>query len=243
MPVKSYPKHLMTSGETATIARRTVECINGYTDDDPHLKELSEDLEQGVEMVESALNAGVDLSLSADVRQGDTDRDQTITQFTGFVRGLQNSLEAEIADAASVVYEIMERHDFGAKRSAYAEQSTVVNAMLKDFETEEAQKAFDICKVRPFYEKLKQQQITFENAVMARINAAGEDDQPNVTALLPRVRAGLIDITNHINSRERLHPEKYERLVAEMNAVVTQIISSVRARESRKEETASETVL
>lgn len=242
MPVKSYPKHLLTSGETATIARRTVGCIAGYTDEDPHLKELSEDLDQGVEMLESTINAGVDLSLSADVQQGDADRDQTITQFTGFVRGLQNSLEPEVASAASVVYEIIERHDFGAKRKAYAEQSTAVNAMLKDFEAEEAQKAFDICKVRPFYEKLKQQQKAFEEAVMARVNAAGEDDGPNVTALLPRLRAGLIDITNHINSRERLHPEKYGRLVAEMNAVVTEIVSSVRARESRKEETASETV-
>lgn len=234
LPLKSYPKHLMTAGEIATIARRTVTCIGEYIDKDPHLKDLYQDLDQGTKDIEHAINSGTDLSLNADVKQRDKERDQTITRFSGYLRGLKNHHEIQIAEAAIELYGIMSRHEFGSREKSYAEQSTMGNAMLRDMQTDKAQKALEICDAKPFYDLLSEQQNAFEKAVMARVSAVAKGSQPTVTSLLPRVRAGLTDIAGYLNSRERLYPKEYERLIAQMNAMVTDIVSKIRARKSRK---------
>jgi hypothetical protein len=70
---------------------------------------------------------------------------------------------------------------------------------------------------------------------MDRIDDTGEKNQPSFNTLIIPVRADINGILVHIENRERLYPEKYATLIAEINAMITEIASTVRARKSRKE--------
>jgi hypothetical protein len=78
---------------------------------------MTDHLQTGVNTMDNAMNSGTDLSLSADVRLLDDTRDETLKQFGGFLRGVMNHYIPEKASAATDIYNILSRHDFGAKKA------------------------------------------------------------------------------------------------------------------------------
>lgn len=222
-----------------------IKAITGSSVDDTHLGEIAAHLESGLDAVENAINAAGDPSLNADVETLDGNRDRTLVKFSGFMRGFRYHLDPQKADSAEFLYEIICRHDHGAKKRGYSEQSSVVNAMLKDFQTEKAQNAAKLCDGEIFIEKLRRDQENFENAIMNRVSSASETDTPRLSELIKPVRTDIDEILMYLGSRERFHPEMYAALVAEINAIIGEVLTAARAIKSRKDntkETESQTV-
>jgi hypothetical protein len=238
MVLKTLPRYLMNHAETITAGRRFCALFQSLPEQSPMFAELLHELQEDVERCEDAFGAlkGDDLPL---IQLCDNNRDEVLVKLCGYLRGLQHHFDSAIAQSATAIYTVLQNHDFGAKRAAYAEQTTVVNALLKDLQAENLQNHLSTCGVAPLIEELRLKQDAFETAILARIENSNTEASPAIRVLIEPLRSALDDLLSLVASRERLHPELYVNFIGNLNALITEIASTARSRNSRKEKAAA----
>lgn len=235
MAVKTLPRYLMTASEITVAGERLVRLCSDLPEENAMITVVVKEMEKDIDAVKDAYGAESDPGLSAKVREADEARDEAMVQMAGLLRGLQFHFDPEIADAAARIYKIIERHDFGSKRSSFENQSMVVTAMLKDLETPAALRDIELCGIMPAITELTEKQQAFKNTIMERIDASSDTDEPALRELVDPIRTAIGEILVFVESCERLRPDIWSGFVTDLNGLVTEFSSKARSRKSRKE--------
>jgi hypothetical protein len=235
MPVKTLPRYLMKASEITIAAERLIQLCAKLPESSPMIEAVVEKAKEDVAAVRRAYGTEAAPGLAARARLADESRDESCVQLTGLLRGLQYHFDSEVADSAETVYSVLARHDLGARRSSYENQSMVTAALLDDLAKPEIKEAVDRCGVAPAIADLKEKEEAFRAIIMSRIEASSEADEPALRELVEPLRAAIFEILVMVESRERLNPEMYRDFVADLNGMITEIGSKVRARKSRRE--------
>ncbi|MFP4418798.1 MAG: DUF6261 family protein [Chitinispirillaceae bacterium] len=233
MALKSLPLYKMVASEIVTVARRMMAVVRNALLTDPHQEEVVDVLEKDTDAAEEAIGETADSSLTKEVKEADAGRDLACTEFAGYLRGQEFHWDEEIVAAAEYLYNILRNHGFGGREQGYAAQSGIMNAMIKDLDTEAARAAIEKVNGQPLMEKVISSQKAFTDAVMKRIKEAGDVETPAISAVIKPVKEGISDLYNHLSSRERLHPEQYADVIRQVNQMISEVSAPVRARISR----------
>ncbi|MDG5816820.1 DUF6261 family protein [Chitinispirillales bacterium ANBcel5] len=233
MSVLNLPIYKMAHAEKISVVQRLKNIIDKYEFDETHLNELMADLANSLNAIENYLYSK-SCTLRSQIKKMDKCRDMTLRDFGACVRGAKNHFDPIKAQSASYLYTMLSRHDLGAKRKGYDEQSTIIRSLLLELQTEKAKQALKECELFPFLEKIAADQDEFDRALLNYIENTANSENQTLSSLITPVLAGIKDLLWYINSRERLHPQTYRAVVAELNTVISEYRSKLQARMNRQ---------
>lgn len=234
MPIKTFPLYLLTAGEAAAAGRRMHEILSGVPQDDHHCIELRQMINKDTDAVEAAYNEPTASEFTGPILDWDGKRDSLLLQISRVLRGLSYGFEPTVAQAAEKLYNLFEKHAFGAANRSYEKQSTTVHAMFEDIESRDMQQAIVTTGLEQAFADLRTAQDEFDRLVLQRIkDETSEHREPILSELVKPLRQDLYDTLKYLASRERLHPEQYKTVVEQVNNLTSEITAKARARQTR----------
>jgi hypothetical protein len=234
MPIKALPRYLLKSGEIAAFGSRLKTILTDAPAGDEHLGLLTGLLAQHTTDIVSAYGSIRENMFTPKLAQADSACDETINRFTRVVHGMCDDYDPAKAEAASIIYAILKKHEFGRTNASYAVQTTTTKAMLMDLDSPDAKAATVKAGVQPAVEEIRRNHLSFETIYQEKIANKAEVREPSISSLMAPLRLDIGEILDHLNSRERVLPAQYATFNKRVNELVIEMSAKAHARQNRK---------
>ena len=237
MPIKTLPRYLMNSEEIAATAGRLLTILEPVYNDSDFIKGLIDLMDKHLKAVHEVFGEGTTNILTEPLAKADNERDSIYAKITKFLRGARFHFDDNKAKAASTLYRIFKNQGLGLAYDSYAVQSTKLNALFSDLETEDAKKAIEMLDLAGTFNGLKMAQENFAKLYTQKLEKEAEAKETGpVGELIQPVRQDLYYVLTMLEIMERVKPDAYTQVINNVNELVIEMGAKARARENRKEE-------
>ncbi len=132
---------------------------------------------------------------------------------------------------------IFETHGWTLYDDPYAVESSKLESLIKDLETEELQASLTELNLLEWFNELKMAQTDFENAFQNKANDETKKDFIATTEIRPGLIENLDELLKQIKLEAKYGEtfEDYVELINSLNIIIEESCSPARARKTRKE--------
>jgi hypothetical protein len=171
----------------------------------------------------------------------DRARDAAFRSAVGYLEGMASvSAMQEIALPAAKLLSIFEKHDRCLYRFGYARQSAALDALLKELSTPRAAQLTQMANAGVVLDYLQQKQRDFEDLYQSKISDESAENYPASKAAASDIIYRIECLIQYIDSHAVDQPDAYRQVAAELNMVISDIMSPARAHQTRRENESEE---
>lgn len=201
-----------------------------------YLAELVLNIDTGTDQLGSALgiekgSAYTELQLKAD-----SERDLQYVITRNYIEALASHPDESISQAAQFLDKLFEARNKSLHNLSYAAETSQLNNLLKDLETEEAKKAIEIINAGIWVELLKQKQHAFEKVYLEKITTESNKELPLVTESKHNLIKYLSAALSYISMNAELNPAVFSPIAVKLDELIVDQMTIARTRQTKKKQ-------
>ena len=175
--------------------------------------------------------------LTEELILSDKRRNQALIAVRDVVHGLSVALSDEVSAKAAKLYVIIDKYCSNAYKLGYKAETSVLISLIREFDQEVCQNLLTDLHINFLYESLKSAQAAFDLLSQRKseeINAKANDTEA-ATQILEEMYPALTNLVALIQLYNQLEPDKYGPTFNQMISYITEVNSTARARQTRKQ--------
>ena len=227
----------MSAAEIAATASRVLTIVESALQQNRYLRGLCEIMSTHLNAVQEVFGESAKNILTEPLAEADAERDALHGRISKFLRGARYHFDEAKAQAASNLYRLFKNHGLGLAYDSYAVQSTKLNALFSDLETEDTKKAIATLELDGTFNQLRQAEAKFNKLYMQKVEAEAEGKETGpVGELIQPLKQDLYYVLTMLEISEIVKPNEYKDVINNVNELIIEMGGKARARENRKEE-------
>lgn len=231
--MKNLPLSLLDTMEFYTVSSRTLKILTENIPDDPYVKTLLGNLQQGVAGMEKALGRVLKSNFTSVILEKDEIRDKCFLGLREYIKSKTYSLDQQQASAAYQLYNVLAGNGISIYYMGYAKESARLNTLLSQYRADQYSQMLNVIGAANLFIELEKAQGEFEKTYKLKVETEAEIDFP----LLKESRIGLMEtirpLLTYIGSNAVLNPQVYKPLEDKIDEVITDVVALARTRISR----------
>ena len=232
--IKPIFSRYLSSDEFYTLVKNIKTSINASSIEQAFKEKLISRLDTAFFNFESALNHLKKNPLTVVKEESDGTRDLRFLGFRTFTEALTYHWDEEKRKAATELAEIIRRHGWSLHNEGYTIQSAGINALTNELQKEPAASLIQKTETQEWLNQL----ITAQTAFETTSNESDELDakeKPLITSGRKALYKDLSATLSFIESQAEFNPsDDLNRLIDNINQIITGIAASAKARNTRK---------
>ncbi|MFW5785593.1 MAG: DUF6261 family protein [Chitinispirillaceae bacterium] len=237
----SFPISYLNSSESLVAGERFYPILADMpSEKDEFVSLMLPVLKNDLRTLSAALGRDYKSEYTSRIDQLDAVFNTAFVTFRDFNRLMMKQEMPEVAKAAAKIINIIEVIDKSLHGRGYTEQLANASVLINELRKEENQNAIDASNSRQWYENMVEADSKLRAVFLERNSEKANCDTPNVKEAHKTLNRHLESIYSHIDIMNELVPEKYSDLASRFEEVVKSVISSARARLTRKENESGE---
>ena len=243
MLLERFSPSLLTNTELPAVSERISDAVGRALPENTHVQQLLSVLAADIENLEAALSRRRISSFTEQISQLDEARDDAFIGLRDYAKASTRRSNQQVADAATVILEMIQERGVNLHRLGYSDQTTELNILFDNLSTTEAEQTLAQMNGTSWFEDLQTAQANFEAAMRERANVESQENPPRLgparTRLQRRLDAVLLTVeVLHDYAQTQSDEESLKRakdLIAEINELINSAMVIARARKSRDE--------
>jgi len=226
---------LLLPAELAEAADKYFRVIVEEKLSDPFVDKVTALLNKGVNQLKESLTAVRVNALIDSVAAADAVRDDSYIGFREVVDAAKRRRNDKVQKAHEVIWPIIKKAGTMLYSEGYTQQSGKLKALFKELDKAKNQSYLAALNADGYYAELKQAEASFQKLYDQRLNEEGKKDYPTLSEAKKATIPYMNILLDAINILEVTAPGTHTALIGKMNAITTEVMSTARARKTRKE--------
>jgi hypothetical protein len=226
---------LLLPVELMTTAGRTLTAVAPVTSQEPFLQKIATKIEEDKNELEVALNRERGSEYTQQLMARDSGRDNAFTAFRDYVKACTRRSQPEIVDAAELIVNAIRKQGWTLYLSGYARETASLNMLFNDLSSHELTAAIQTIGAQLWLDDLKAAQTAFEETYQTKVSTETQIDYP-------ALRDAKMQLGRHLNTLLDCiqillclgETETYEPIANQLNEIITDVMTSARARRTRE---------
>jgi hypothetical protein len=172
----------------------------------------------------------------------DAERDAAFLALRDFAKANANRSDNRVSTAANVIINRIKKHGWTLYSLGYSDQTANLNLLFEDLDAPDAVSAMQVIGAEGWYADLKNAQAEFENTYKEKVSGEAQEDYL-------RLREAFTVLGRHLNVlldtigllQELDETGNIDTVVQQINEVITDVMTTARARRTRQTEDEAET--
>lgn len=237
MPVKEMSYRQLNYAETATFGRGLVSIVNKKgPQEETNLMVLKDRLDGNLTELEASSGGKPLDTMDSLLKKADERRDVTYTKILHHVKGLIKNLDEKTAQAASVIYDSLVRHDTNLVNMSYESETHHLKALTIELKKPEFTDHLNTLKITDNILQLEKENNEFDDLYNKRNSEkAPSSEEIKLVDLVKAVRTNILQIIGYVDIVDTIKPDLLKPVVDEISAAVSELAPKVEARKTRAE--------
>jgi hypothetical protein len=215
---------------------RLLALLQSLIPDDDYLAAIYNRLEEIAGKLSAALGVIRGSKYTIMLAERDGKRDQLFVGFRDYVNAFTYHFDELIVQAARLLQALIEVRGVTLYKYSYAAETSQLNGLFEDLKNPEAQQAIALIKAEFWVEALQQAQQDFEALYQQKVATEAGQDLPQINESKQELIRNLDRLLIYIESQAEIKAEKYQPVVKKIDEVIADMMSSARARKSKRNE-------
>ncbi len=233
--LKDLALSYLTYNEMAVAAKRLSGLIGGSGVEYVFIKELCVVVESDADNLAASLNKSATSEYTAKLARKDETRDNsfiTLRNYTGAFLKIPDEVKRE---ASAKLYIEIEKLGVTLYSDGYTEQTGKMQSLIKVFSGDEYKSALTAIGATEWMEQMVTAQTEFETFYAEKTENEGIKDVLTLKEAKSALSFHLKNLLESVDSANQLKSMAYDNLVTQLNEVITDVMTTARARKSRGE--------
>lgn len=232
---------LLFPTELRTLVRRIVQ-ITRELGLDGFFQKLLQLIGQDEKDLESVLVRQRESEFTPLLTNADNDRDEAFIAFRNFVNACSRRKNGDVATAASLLTELIRKHGWTLYGFANPQESAALNLLFKDLDQPKAAEAVQRIGAESWYADLKEAQVAYETLYQNKVSTEAQENYPQLRNAKFKLGRHAQLLTECIGTLYEAEPTpELAKAIDQINQVITDVMTPVRARQTRNAKAGSET--
>lgn len=233
--MKDYPYSIFNPSELHSSVIRISSIISQELSIDRHATALNAKVAEGIGWLEQAMGKVLSNEYTSSLAEADGKRDRNFTSLRNYIKSFAGDDDATLSGACSNLLAIIEKQGMSLHSYGYVKESAALHALFSEFNLPVNAGYLTALEATSRYQKLVASQAAFE-AVSKQKSAADSADVniPLSKTAKQQIVTYLLPLLSYIDSKALLEPAAYKGIVAKIDAIITEVVSTAHARETRK---------
>jgi hypothetical protein len=229
MPIKDLPRSKLYPAEAAMFAKSLLVILIKITGVDLITK-LYNALKVLLEKLEERTGQNLKLVLTEPTAVRDARRDQFHGQMVKYVKGQCSAPDESVAASAVKIFDILISHDLQLANKSYDVESHHINALIMDLKDPQIRPDIEAVNIAGLLNNLEQSQKEFEEITQEKVEKKSQTVSQILGLYVAPIRRKIFQILVIIDTIEEFEPELYKSVVSEINALIDEYVTKIRAR-------------
>jgi len=225
---------LLTPDELYTTWQRLAEAFGTALNVDAFASALLAKIDEWWQQLGRALGREQGSNFTPVLAEKDTGRDTAFLSFRDYTDVYVNSPDVAKAAAAVLLVGLIEKYGRSLYNEGYAIETTKLNLLLADLQSDEAQQAIATIGAGDWFTNLQTAQADFESAYQAKVATEAGVQQPLVTESRKQLMRYLGALIVYVDLQSEFNSEVFGPIAAIIDEVGTDMVAIARARRTRQ---------
>ena len=232
--MKEFSLSYLTYNELAVAGRRLARLAGGDDTQYLFIRDLCTMVAADSDELDSSLNKKSGNEDTAKLRVKDGTRDNAYLFLRDLVYAFTRIDDAAKKEAALKLYAEFENLGLTLYQQGYTEQSAKMQSLVKILSGPELTAALELIGAKPWFDSMSAAQADFEDFYDKKIENEGKKEHLGLKEARNKLTFHLHTLLDAIVSANDIKDGVYAPLITRMDEVITDIMTSVRARRSRE---------
>ncbi|MEP1033029.1 DUF6261 family protein [Ekhidna sp.] len=226
--LKQFSHSLLTSEELVVIAERLIQAVNATSLKDTLENRIKKTTDASNVLSES-LNESLSNVYASRVQQADLVRDDAFQAFKYGVLSASYRTEPSIKKAGEKLVEIVRKRGFSLYNLGYIAQSEAMRSLVEDLDR--CAPEISRAGVADLLEEMLNAHEQFNQVYHEKINDGTTSETPQVVVWKTELSKQITLFLNHVELLEEDKEEGIEKLVGNLNNIITDMMEEARERQ------------
>jgi hypothetical protein len=201
---------------------------------DNYLTDLTPKIDAGINQLANALGIEKGSPFTERQMKADNERDKQYIGARNFIEALVPHPDPAIAQAAQLLDGLFEARDKSLYGFGYAAETSQLNNLLKDLESDAAENAIATINAGIWIDLLKQNQLEFEKVYKEKVDTESSDDSPLATESKNNLARYLSSALDYLDMYSELKPTKFLPIADQLDVIIGDLMTVARTRLAKK---------
>jgi hypothetical protein len=232
---------LLFPAELRTLVQRIVQ-IARELGLDGFLQKLLVLIGQDEKDLENVLVRQRESEFTALLANADNERDEAFKAFRNFVNACTGRKNVEVATAAGWLTDLIRKHGWTLYGFANPQESAALNLLFKDLDQPKAAEAIQRIGAETWYADLKEAQAAYESLYQNKVSTEAQENYPQLREAKFKLGRHVQLLLECIDTLHEAEPTpQLTKAIDQINQVITDVMTPVRARQTRHAKAVPET--
>ncbi|MFW6255092.1 MAG: DUF6261 family protein [Chitinivibrionales bacterium] len=234
--INSIAFSLLSMHELLTLAQRIHVVIQRFFGDNPVIGEQLAKLEQAIQRLTKAFQMAAASHYTELLAKMDRSRDAAFQSLTAFLDGLASvKVEFDLQAPAQRLLDIITKYGRGLYRLGYSQQSAITQTMIDELSQPENMALLEQTGAVQFFNMVVNTQNEFEDLYQNKLSDEGVKNYPDARESAADIIYRLCILLSNVDAMAHDEPQTHKGVAGEINAVISNIMTPARARETRSQ--------
>ena len=233
--MKKLPLRSLTSNELYTTSGRIVEACKTSPGENEYIATLCALVVKANSDLIKALGKALNSEFTPLLLQKDLGRDNGFIGLRDYISSYSHSSDPAKAAAGKNLSLIFDAAGNTIYTLGYAAKTAKLNALLTNLNASSAQKDLELIGAVDWFKQLQIAQNEFEKIYKTKIDTESAIDSPIVKDAKEQIYRYLKGLFSYIDINCELQSEKFPPLSDKIDEIITDVLTVIRSRETRKE--------
>ncbi len=233
--MKKVSTTLLSPRELSTLTQRVQAITEKLVVNDAFYVILKPKLDQSNNILLNSIDKSQFNKLTQELSDRDVKRDKAFVAFRDYCKASSNFNDSSIQNAGKKLVELIERFGWTLYMDGYAAQSARLESLFNEIDTKGYEVDLKAINAIQWYQNLKNEQQSFESTYRAKNDLNIEKAQYRIRVSREEVVSYLRPLLTYVEVMSKIQKGKYLQAEEQMNAVISDIMSVARSRQTRNE--------
>ena len=231
----------LSPSELLTTSERIDAIISEALSDQPFVTKISGVMKTDLDNLQESMGKDKSSVYTEKLAGKDAERDAAFLALRDFAKANANRSDNQVSSAANLIIGRIKKHGWTLYSMGYSDQTAALNLLFEDLDAPDAVSAMQVIGADSWYADLKNAQAEFENTYKEKVSSEAQEDYL-------RLREAFTVLGRHLNVlldtigllQELCETENIDTVVEQINEVITDVMTTARARRTRQTEDEAE---
>lgn len=235
MVVVKLSTSLLLPAELAEIGGAYIKAIEESALENPYILGVLALLAKDLATLNHAMAVVRKIELVNEVAELDNLRDDLFMAFRDLVSSFRLRRAAELKAAYEKIWPLIEQAGTTLYSLGYTEESGKMEAMFGEMDKTDKQEALTLMNAAGVYTDLKTTQGEFAALYSTRLNLESEKEYVTVTEARKPTNKHINFLLDAMEHLDEMEPDTHTDLIKKLNQITSTMLTTARARQTRKE--------
>ena len=232
----------LSPSELLTTSERIDAIISEALSDQPFVTKISGVMKKDLDNLQESMGKDKSSVFTEKMAETDAKRDATFLALRDFSKASANRSDNKVSAAADLIINKIKKHGWTLYSMGYSDQTAALNLLFDDLDAADAVSAMQVIGADGWYTDLKNAQAEFENTYKEKVSTEAREDYLRLREAFSVLGRHLNVLLDTIGLLQELgETENIDTLVEQINEVITDVMTTARARRTRQTEDEAET--